>query len=105
MKIGIRISRSLVPGLNSISGVRGSELHRDRMEELISAVVGDGGETQDTTDRWGGRDISIESEAARTLRIQRKLDDLVEKENIFPEDPEIVTQRGLPPCKRVRKEG
>ena len=51
-----------------------------------------------------GRRVSIESEAATTHDIQAGLDDGVEAENIF-DDPDAVRERGLPPCKRVGKEG
>lgn len=96
--------KTITQGLNSISGLAGGELNQTRLEEAMDVLVPKGAEL-DTTDRWGGKNISIESEAATTLDLQKELDELVEAENVFPEDEMFVTRRGLPPCKRVRKEG
>ena len=76
---------------------------RERTEDMYDIVKpGRQLEQIDTTDRWSGReDISIEAERIKTLDIQEKLDKQVEDENqgITP------IRKGLPPCKRVKREG
>lgn len=92
--------------LNSISGPRGSAQSRDRFQEALDHLVPGDKDSHDTTNRWSGREtLSIELEATKTLKLQNELDDMVEQENVFPEDEALVTRRGQPPCKRVRKEG
>jgi hypothetical protein len=98
--------KKVANNLNSVAP-EGTDQARDRKEDLYDALVPTSGTVYDTTDRWGSgkKKVSIEREAEKTWRIQDGLDNLVEDENKFPEDPEAVTRRGQPPCKRVRKEG
>ena len=47
----------------------------------------------------------MEEARLRQLSLQEGMDQQVVDENRFPEDPEHVTRRGLPPCQRVNDEG
>lgn len=88
-----------------VSGATGSQQHHERVEDLLDAMDPAREIKQasdDRTDRWSGtRDLSIEEQRQRTLDIQSGLDDQVEAEN----RGESPVTKGLPPCKRVNKEG
>ena len=74
----------------------------ERMQEILDQVnPGRELAQTDTTDRWGGRDISIEEERENTLTLQKELDEQVAQENLGI----TPIRKGLPPCKRVKQEG
>lgn len=74
------------------------------LDEILEELAG-GVETDWYRDSETGPDgvVSIEAAANREIHLKTRLDDQIESENVFPEDPELVTRRGLPPCKRVKK--
>jgi hypothetical protein len=73
----------------------------DGLEEELEKLDG----MNYTEDFYGGNFpfVSAEGAAETQMKLQDGLDDQFEDENRFPEDPDLVTKRGLPPCKRVKK--
>ena len=79
-----------------------------RVQEMLDQLnPGRGLGEGDSTDWYGDDvlnargDVSLERAALRELRLKDALDDQVEDENKFPEDPDLVTRHGLLPCKRA----
>ncbi len=100
-------------GLGAVDGGKGTIQRRKRAESWVNYMI-ENDRTNlhqdnlhaDTADNYGpGLKVSIEGAAGIQKALQEGLDQQVVDEKRFPEDPEQVTRRGLPPCKRVKQEG